>query len=443
MAMPAGLRQAAIGLVVGVVVLSLTGLPGVAMGQGQEAPRADAIRLFLDCSWCDTTFLRSDITFVNHVRDPKDADVHLMVTTRDTGGGGTEYTLEFIGLKAFADTATRLRYFAKESDSSDVTRRGLSQLIKLGLARYVAATPLASELKIVHERKSAAGAAAPARDPWNYWVYRASFSTYQSGERSQSGGSTSASISANRVTEAWKFTSRVSGSYGQSTYELGDGEQYVSITRNYSASTLLVKALSPHWSFGGHVSATSSTYRNQDFAMRAAPAIEYNIYPYSESTRRQLTFNYTVGVSHFNYDQETIFDRMAETRLDQAFNAYLDLRQPWGTSNTSFRFTHLLDDLGKNSTSVDHWMNVRLFKGFSFNAGGGVSRIHDQLYLPKRGASDEEILVRRRQLATSYSYFFMGGFSYTFGSIYNNVVNSRFDGSGLGSVGGTTISISY
>lgn len=174
-----------------------------------------------------------------------------------------------------------------------------------------------------------------------------------------------------------------------------------------------------------------------------APAIEYNVFPYSESTKRQLTFNYTIGVDRFDYEQETVFSKRSETLLDQALNVYLDLKQKWGTSNTTFHVSHYLNDVGKNSMSVDHWMNVRLFKGFSFNAGGGVSRIHDQLYLPKRGASDEEILVRRLQLATSYSYFFVGGFSYTFGSIYNNVVNSRFNGSGLGSGGGMSISISY
>ena len=428
-------------LLIFVVLVLSAGLASSAAGQGQEAPRSEAINLFLDCSWCDLTFMRNDITFVNHVRDPKDADLHLLITTRDTGGGGTEYTLEYIGLRSFKEVAFKLRYFEKQTDSSDTTRRGLSQTIKLGLVRYAAGTPLAGELKVVHEKpKAASSAAGPVKDPWNYWVFRTSFSIYQSGEQSQTSGSLSGSFSANRVTDAWKFTSRASGSYSESSYELSDGTEYVSISRSISGSVLLVKSLSPHWSVGGHLSAGKSTYRNQDLAMRVAPAIEYNIFPYSESTKRQLTFNYTIGMDRFDYEQETIFSRMSETLSDQAFNVYLDLKQKWGTSNTSFRFSHYLDDLGKNSTSVDHWMNVRIFKGFSFNVGGYFSRIHDQLYLPKSGATDEEILVRRRQLATSYSYYFMGGFSYTFGSIYNNVVNSRFDGSGLGSNTGVYIS---
>jgi len=41
------------------------------------------------------------------------------------------------------------------------------------------------------------------------------------------------------------------------------------------------------------------------------------------------------------------------------------------------------------------------------------------------GATPEEIIARQQALATHYSYFTGFGLSYTFGSIYNNVVNPR------------------
>jgi hypothetical protein len=52
--------------------------------------------------------------------------------------------------------------------------------------------------------------------------------------------------------------------------------------------------------------------------------------------------------------------------------------------------------------------------------------IHDQLGLPKGGASTEEILLQTKRLSTQYTYYSSFGLSYTFGSIYNNVVNPRF-----------------
>ena len=42
--------------------------------------------------------------------------------------------------------------------------------------------------------------------------------------------------------------------------------------------------------------------------------------------------------------------------------------------------------------------------------------------------TDEEILLRQRELATSFQYFVSLGVSYTFGSIFSNVVNPRFGG---------------
>jgi hypothetical protein len=55
--------------------------------------------------------------------------------------------------------------------------------------------------------------------------------------------------------------------------------------------------------------------------------------------------------------------------------------------------------------------------------------VHDQLSLPKTGATDEEILLQRKQLETSYRYFAGVSLTYSFGSIFNNIVNPRFEGS--------------
>lgn len=57
---------------------------------------------------------------------------------------------------------------------------------------------------------------------------------------------------------------------------------------------------------------------------------------------------------------------------------------------------------------------------------GRFERIHDQLSLPSGGASLDEVLLRIKELETSYDYSFSLGFRYTFGSVYSNVVNPRF-----------------
>jgi hypothetical protein len=91
-------------------------------------------------------------------------------------------------------------------------------------------------------------------------------------------------------------------------------------------------------------------------------------------------------------------------------------------------FTQALSDLSQYRLGVFGGVEVRLFKGFSLEVSGDYARVRDQRNLPKAGASDEEILVRMKELATGYRYYFSVGISYSFGSIFNNVVNPRFGG---------------
>jgi hypothetical protein len=78
--------------------------------------------------------------------------------------------------------------------------------------------------------------------------------------------------------------------------------------------------------------------------------------------------------------------------------------------------------------------DVRLFKGLSLNFFASGSRVRDQLNIRDRTGTPEEILTREIEQLTAFRYFGSVGLSYTFGSIYNNVVNPRFGGSGGGVV---------
>ena len=66
--------------------------------------------------------------------------------------------------------------------------------------------------------------------------------------------------------------------------------------------------------------------------------------------------------------------------------------------------------------------------GLSFNIHASYNIVHNQVYLPKGGATEQEILTRRRQLQTNFEYYFGFGINYRFGSNLNNFINPRFDG---------------
>lgn len=425
----------------GAIVLTalalLTGAgPDDARAQPPPPSQNGALRVFLDCrGWCDFDFLRTEIVFINYVRDRKEAEVHVLVTQQRTGAGGTEFTLKFIGLERFAGQDDSLLYTSSPTDTDDEERRGFARTFSMGLMRYVAQTPLAMALRIVPaspgpDQKPQA-AATPAEDPWNFWIFRASTNGNLFSEEQTQRGSLRGSVSANRTTEELKVSLSASGNYSEGRYDLGDEDEpedvYVSISRDFSASGLVVKSLTGHWSAAVRASVSASTYNNVDKAYRAWGGVEYNVFPYSESTRRALVLNYTVGPNWVWYREETVYGKMEETLYNHQAVAALSLRQPWGTAFIDSTFSQYLHDLSKNRLELDARVEVRLFRGFTFNVGGSVSRIRDQLSLPAGEASPEEILLLRRQLATGHELSFNWGVSYTFGSIYNNVVNPRFD----------------
>jgi hypothetical protein len=213
--------------------------------------------------------------------------------------------------------------------------------------------------------------------------------------------------------------------YDEDSYMIDD-EEYISINRNPSINSLIVKSLTPHWSTGLRAGVHSSTYSNKDISYWFNPGIEYNVYPYSESTRREFRFFYMIGYNFHDYTETTIYDKNEEHTLRHALDIDFELHQHWGSAEFSIQGSQYFHDLTKNRLDLNGELSLKILKGFSYHIRGGYSLIHDQLSLPKGEASQEEILLHQQELETQYNYWGSTGISYTFGSIYNNIVNPRF-----------------
>jgi hypothetical protein len=389
-----------------------------------DALKKTAPKVFIDCNSCDMDYIRTEITFVNYMRDRKDAQVHVLVTTQSTGSGGTEYTLTFSGQEQFAGDDNVLRHVTGKTDTSDEIRSGLAKILKIGLVHYAGKTPIASRILVSFQDKTKP---TSVEDKWNFWVFSLSGSGYFNGEKLSRRASLSGSFSANRITPDFKFRTSYSANRSTDRFSLPTGD-IISTSKSQNFQLLAVKSLSDHWSVGGGLKANSSTFSNIKLAITPAPAIEYNFFPYSKSTRRQLRLLWKPGFSSFRYREETIYDKTSERLWGQSFLAVLELKEKWGTIASAFEAFHYFQDIHKNHLGVETEVSVRLFRGLSLNVWGGYSRIRDQLSLPKGAAPVEQVLLRRTQLATSYNYYGQIGLSYTFGSIFSNVVNPRFDG---------------
>lgn len=394
--------------------------------QNQQTDLTDlrdlAPKVFVDCQRCDRDYFRENLTYVNYVRDRKDADIHILITQQETGSGGQEYTFAFIGLKDYAGLDHTLVYASGPIDTSDEIRREQLEVLERGIFPYIVDTPI-SEYIYLDFRKRLEPTAV--KDPWKFWVFSISTDGRVSGESSRSSRSLDMNVSANRVTPDIKIRLGLSADFDKRIFDYED-EIITSISDQKNFSSMVVKSISDHWSIGGWVEAESSTYSNLDYLFTVAPAVEYNFFPYSESTRRQMRFLYKIGWNSVNYIEETIYEKTAETLYNQSLTMTFSVKEPWGSVSMSLEGSHYFHDFDKNRLELGANIDLRIYKGLSLDVFGRYQRIHDQLSLPMGDATIDEVLLRRRELATDYDYSISVGIRYTFGSVYSNVVNPRF-----------------
>ena len=409
----------------------LAGLLAPLAARAQIVPpdelRSVAPNVYLDCErrTCDFEYIKTEITFVNYVLDRQSADVQIIVTRQQTGSGGAEYTLAFMGLKRNAGRDATLKYFSKPTDTEDQFRKGLVNVLKQGLIPYVYDTPLAEFISINYAQKKDYRP-TPKSDPWHYWVFGIGVRGSGEFEDQAQRYSYQVNLSANRTTEAMKFRLYAGTNFNHRRYEIPDEEPIVSDSKRKNASLSVFKSIDGHWSWGGGTSLYSSTYDNARLFASFGPSVEYNIFPYAEATRRELRLQYRVSFTMRDYYELTIYGKEKENLFSQALQIVLEIKEPWGSIGASVQGSTFVPDLKYNNLRADLGVYINLFRGFSFNVGGRYSRIRDQLSLPGREYSPEEILLELKRLATGYDLSFEIGVNYRFGSIYSNVVNPRF-----------------
>lgn len=403
-----------------------------AQSTATDTTQAGAVRVFIDCQSanCDYDFFRDQMRWVNFVRDRLFSDVLLLVTTLRTGAGGTEYTISALGNDRYKGRADTAVVIAAPNDAQDVVRRNLARTFSLLLAPYAAKTGLASRIDLTYRAPTAAPTNPKAvKDPWNFWVYRISANAYGSGEKRQQFYDGSVNVSANRVTATWKINLGGNVGYDESRFTLSDGSEFTNLLRNYGGNALVARSIGNHFAVGATVNGSYSDFSNYRMNLRVKPAIEWNLFDYKEFTRRQLTAYYAVGIGSYQYKETTIYNRLSETRPVHSLNVAWNARQPWGSVNWSLFGSQYLHNTKFNSYGTSGFVDLRISKGLSINMGGNYSRVNDQLYLVRGELSDNQVIARQQALATNYRFFMNFGMSYTFGSIYNTVVNPRFGGS--------------
>ena len=394
----------------------------------QETPldtsisRKDAVAVFIDCDRCDMNYIREEIPYINYVRDVKEAQIYIRETRETAGSGGYRYTYIFLGQEEMAGKNDTLVYTSRPDDTRDLQRVWRTQMMKMGLMPYVARTPLYKEV-IIDPTESVER--QEVVDRWNNWVFRLGAEPRFEGEESRQDLSLRSEVSANKITHDWKLEFEFDNRFTRTRYIYDDTLN--TADKSYQAfEILVVKSIGEHWSAGINSEILSSSYTNTRFSVDFMPALEYNIFPYDESTHHQLRFLYSIGGSYRAYNDTTIYNQIEEMLYRQQLQVAYEVQEKWGTINLSLEGSNFLHDFSKNRLELNGYISVRLLKGLSIQVRGAVARINDQLSLVKGEASEAEILLQLQELETSFNVRGEIGLTYTFGSIYNNIVNPRF-----------------
>lgn len=394
------------------------------------------LKVFVDCSntWCDNTFIRTEINIVDFMLDRLAADVHLLITSVENGSGGSQFQMIFYGQNEFRNSRDTLRFNIDPNATESERRDAMVKYIKLGLTPFVMKTDFASDITIEMKKPEQDSdknkSNKSTKDKWNYWVYRVGASGNINLDQVYKSGSYYANISADRTTDKLKVYFSAYANTSTSKYEFettpGNTQKIKVKNDSYNFYHSMVVSVNQHWSYGYEGNYSNSTFSNNKSRIYISPAIEYAIFPYKLVNNKFFTIRYGVDLTNNRYYDTTVYNKTRETLMGHQISANLSFNQKWGSVSSRVSYRNYFSDWSLSNLSMNLDMNIRITGGLSFNVYAYSELVRDQIYLPKGSATEQEVLTRQRQIASSYNFYSGFGFNYRFGSKLNNFVNPRF-----------------
>ena len=385
------------------------------------------IKIFINCAaeQCFEDYLITELSFFDFVRDRFQADVQILMIAQNNAASGKKYSLKFLGQKKFENQTDSAFFNTKMTDTDEEKRSVLLLAVKKGLLPFVMQTEWRNETEINFPKRSVNDLILP-QDKWKNWVFTIGTEGNIEGESNRNALQAASFLSIYKVTPKNKFVCETWYEYSRNRFTLDTVVINVPV-KNYGVWGYYARALTERWAIGFFGDAVTEEFTNIALQHRIAPAVEWNLYPIAENTRRQMRFGYQIGYRHQKYFETTVFDKNAETRPMQQFSVVAVYTQTWGTINGVLQARSFLDNVAQNRLSAQLSFSLRVFEGFNLTFEGSGSVINDQISLSKSSASEEEFLLRGRQLPTNFIYQTKFGCTYTFGSVNSSIVNPRFE----------------
>ena len=377
------------------------------------------LKAYIDCR-CDENYLKQETSFLEYVRDQDLADIEIFVRDERNPTGSRSFEIKIDGNNDYEEISSSTVAVGYANDTSSTLRDKLLNKLKLALVPFLDKGNYNLKVDIDSNFEDL----STNDDKWKNWVFELSGSYNNDKEESRQTNRYEIEFEIDKLTEDWRIGMELKRNESNRKF-FSEDDVYTSNRKSTSFNGRIVRSISDHFSAGAFFGLYQNTYENVDLNRYIAPAIEYSFYPYEDVLSKEITLAYRVGVGKRNYIEKTIYGFEKQKLSSQTLSLNIRFRQKWGNISSYLNATQFLNDGSKKRFSLRSDLDIRVYEGLAVRLSGNINLIREQYNLAAGSTSIEDLLLQQRQIATDYRTNFSVGLSYTFGSIYNSIINTR------------------
>ena len=377
------------------------------------------LKVYIDCR-CDENYLKQETSFLEYVRDQDLADIEIFVRDERNPTGSRSFEIKIDGNNDYEGISSSTVAVGYVNDTSSTLRDKLLNKLKLALVPFLDKGNYTLKVDIDSNFEDL----SINDDKWKNWVFELSGSYNNDKEESRQTNRYEIEFEIDKLTEDWRIGMELKRNESNRKF-FSEDDVYTSNRKSTSFNGRIVRSISDHFSAGAFFGLYQNTYENIDLNRYIAPAIEYSFYPYEDVLSKEITLAYRIGVGKRNYIEKTIYGYEKQKLSSQTLSLNIRFRQKWGNISSYLNATQFLNDGSKKRFSLRSDLDIRVYEGLAVRLSGNINLIREQYNLAAGSTSIEDLLLQQRQIATDYRTNFSVGLSYTFGSIYNSIINTR------------------
>ena len=377
------------------------------------------IKAYIDCR-CDETYLKQETSFLEYVRDQDLADIEIFIRDERNPTGSRSFEIKIDGNNEYEEISSSSIAVGYANDTSSTLRDKLLNKLKLALVPFLDLANYDLNINVDPSFKDL----TVYDDKWKNWVFELSGSYNNDKEESRQTNRYEIEFEIDKLTEDWRIGAEIRRNESNRKFFSNDNT-YKSNRKTTSLNGRVVRSITDHFSAGLFFGVFQNTYENIDLNRYIAPAIEYSFYPYKDVLSKEITLAYRIGTGKRNYIEKTIYGYEKQKLSSQTLSLNIRFRQKWGNISSYLNATQFLNDGTKKRFSLRSNLDIRIYEGLAVRFSGNINLIREQYSLAAGNTSIEDLLLQQREIATDYRTNFSIGLSYTFGSIYNSIINTR------------------